>query len=79
MKMQQAYISEAGKSTAAATENAWKAVPNVALNDCATSGSSWQVKVTPGAGGSVAFEATIKESTTGACQALTPTFTKIGQ
>ena len=69
----------AGESTADATEDAWKAAPKVDLNDCSHSGSSWQVKVTPGNGGSVAFEATITESVTGACQALTPTFTKIGQ
>lgn len=68
----------ADSSTANATDSAWKAKPNVNLNDCASS-SSWQVKVTPGAGGSVAFDATISESTAGACQALTPTFTKIGQ
>ena len=68
-----------GESTANATDNAWKAAPNVDLNDCASSGSSWQIKVIPGDGGSVAFEATITESATGACQALTPTFTKIGQ
>lgn len=66
-------------STANATADAWKAAPNVDLNDCASSGSSWQVKVTPGDGGSVAFDATITESTAGACQALTPTFTKIGR
>lgn len=69
----------AGESTADVTDDAWKAAPNVNLNDCASSGSSWQVKVTPGDGGSVAFEATITESQAGACQALTPTFTKIGQ
>lgn len=71
----------ASGSTADATANAWKAAPKVDLNDCASSGSSWQVKVTPGNGGSVAFEATITEpqSASGACQALTPTFTKIGQ
>lgn len=71
----------ASGSTSAATTDAWKAVPNVDLNDCSHSGSSWQVKVTPGDGGSVAFEATITEpqSASGACQALTPTFTKIGQ
>lgn len=69
----------AGESTAEATDDAWKAAPKVNLNDCASSGSSWQVKVTPGDGGSVAFEATITESAEGACEALTPTFTKIGQ
>ena len=69
----------AGGSTANPTEEAWKAAPNVDLNDCSHTGSSWQVKVTPGDGGSIAFTSTITESTTGACQALTPTFTKIGQ
>ncbi len=69
----------AGESTANATADAWKAVPRVDLNDCAASNSGWHVKVTPGDGGSVAFESTITESTAGACQALTPTFTKIGQ
>ena len=66
-------------STSAATTDAWKAVPNVDLNNCSHSGSSWQVKVTPGNGGAIAFESTITEATAGACQALTPTFTKIGQ
>ena len=72
---------DAGGSTADATDDAWKAAPNVDLNDCASAGSSWQVNVTPGDGGSVAFEATITEpqSAPGACQALTPPFTKIGQ
>ena len=69
----------AGGSTSAATANAWKAAPKVNLNDCAASGSSWQVQVAPGDGGSIAFKSTITESKAGACQALTPTFTKIGQ
>ena len=69
----------AGGSTADATADAWKAIPRVDLNDCAASNSGWHVKVTPGDGGSVAFESTITESTAGACQALTPTFTKTGQ
>jgi len=70
---------DADGSTAETTAEAWKAVPNVDLNDCAHSGSSWQVQVAPGDGGSIAFTSTITESTAGACQALTPTFTKIGQ
>ena len=73
------YTGAIDSSTSVATPEAWKAVPNVDLNDCSHSGNSWQVKVTPGNGGSVAFEATITESTPGACKALTPTFTKIGQ
>ena len=70
---------DASGSTSETTAEAWKAVPRVDLNDCAASGSSWQVQVAPGDGGSIAFESTITESTAGACQALTPTFTKIGQ
>ena len=57
--------------TTGATE-AWKAVNNVALNEC--SGGQWKIDVTnSGTGNSVKYDATTT------CAQLTPTFEKIGK
>ena len=65
----------ADKPIAGADEaDAWKAVNNVALNDCAANEHNWAVKVTANTNGnSLAYDATTN------CAELTPSFTKIGK
>ncbi|WP_143394462.1 hypothetical protein [Fibrobacter intestinalis] len=114
MKMQQAYISEAGtvlgnykiigystpgegnkttnfdyteetrswdNNTVALTttdiSNAWKAASRVKLNDC-SSGKIWSVSVKASStnAGEASFTAVVPDE---GCDALTPSFTKIGK
>ena len=59
------------------TDYAWKAVANVALNDCAK-GKYWDVKAKMNNDkGTVSFEAKLEDATN--CSTLTPNFTLIGK
>ena len=55
-------------------ENAWKAVNNVALNDCTKDGGSWSVKVEDASNGN-----SLKYTAATTCSALTPSFENIGK
>lgn len=67
----------ATETTTAATPDAWKAVANVALNDCAKS-STWDIKASIAAAtGVVSFDATLGDETN--CLTLTPNFKLIGK
>lgn len=57
---------------------AWQAANNVKLNDC-NNGVHWQVNLKAVANEKEGYEAKMASDTDGACLALTPTFTNIGQ
>lgn len=68
-------------TTQGAVTGAWQAANNVKLNDCAGDGSTvhWQVDLKAVANEKEGYEAKMVSDTEGACLALTPTFTNIGQ
>lgn len=64
-------------TTAASTANAWKAVANVALNDCAK-GKNWAIAANMNADkGTVSFTASLEDEAN--CLTLTPNFKLIGK
>ena len=67
----------ATETTTTATEDAWKAAANVALNDCPIN-STWDIKTSiASTTGVVSFEATLGAESK--CLTLTPNFKLIGK
>lgn len=69
-------VDAASSALASGLENAWQAMPIVALNDCKANDKAWVINITANGneGGVALYEATNASSD---CLALTPSFTKL--
>ena len=67
-----------GTATLGSKETTWTAESRVALNDCVT-GSQWTISVEAASAAADAVKFTAELSDVSNCQALTPSFDKIGK